>query len=93
MVFAYYQHMDTTSVIAQAIVAAGGQHAVARAAGLSQPSVHRWTMHGLPATEWLPDDHPRKTDHATLIARMAGRPYTRKRILGIDPMPRERVGT
>ena len=45
--------MDTqTCVISRAIQQAGGQAEVARACGVSQPGVFKWTKEGLPRTEW-----------------------------------------
>lgn len=68
--------MTHAELVAKAIKAAGGQAAVARACGVSQPSVFSWTQIGLPRTEWT-----QETEYAAVIEQMTGGQFTRKRLL------------
>lgn len=52
--------------INQAVKEAGGQYAVAKACGVSQPTCYAWTRNGLPRTEWTGE-----TDYSTHICRLA----------------------
>ena len=50
-----------------------GHSMVARACDISKQAVGQWWLKGkLPDTEWLDKSHPRRTDYATVIAKMAG---------------------
>ena len=42
------------TLIKDAIVAAGGRSHVARELGLSHEGIRRWSVYGLPPSEWTP---------------------------------------
>ncbi len=66
--------------IKEAIKAAGGQGAVSRACGLTQPAVFKWTIVGMPYTEWKGD-----TNYSKIISDLCKKnghiKYTRKYLL------------
>ena len=49
-----------------------GHGQIGKACGVSRQAVKQWWWSGkLPDTEWLDPKHPRRTDYASIIAKMA----------------------
>ena len=70
-----------------AIALLGGLQKTAEICGISFVSVHKWMKCGhFPATEYLPDEHPRKTHYAEAIEAATNGAITKAELLSYVPL-------
>ena len=71
-------------LVAKAIDLCGGQTAVSRVIGVTQPTVFGWIQNGLPTTEFRATSKRKKTYYAEALEELTKGQVTREQLLDFE---------